>query len=35
MKTFSHLYHYLVEFFLQSEMFEMKVLEKIKAHSVQ
>jgi hypothetical protein len=30
MKTFSHLWQYLSEFFLEWEMFQMKVVEKIK-----
>jgi hypothetical protein len=32
MKTFSHLWQYIVEFFLESEMFQIKVVEKIKIH---
>jgi hypothetical protein len=32
MKTFSHLWEYLAEFFLEWEMFETKVVEKIKTH---
>ena len=32
MKTFSHLWQYLAEFFLEWEMFEVNVLEKIKRH---
>jgi hypothetical protein len=29
MKTFSHLWKYLAEFFLEWEMFQMRVVEKI------
>ena len=32
MKTCSHLWHYLAEFCLEWEMFQIKVVEKIKAH---
>ena len=32
MKTFSHLSQYLVKFFLGWEMFQTKVVEKIKTH---
>jgi hypothetical protein len=32
MNTFSHLWQYLAEFFLEWEMFEKKVVEKIKRH---
>ena len=32
MKTFSHLWQYLAEFFLEWEMFQIKVVEKIKTH---
>ena len=32
MKTFSHLWQYLVEFFLEWEMFQIKVVKKIKTH---
>jgi hypothetical protein len=30
MKTFSHLWQYLAEFFLEWEMFQIKAVEKIK-----
>ena len=30
--TFSHLWQYLAEFFLEWEMFQMKVVEKMKTH---
>ena len=32
MKTFSHLWQYLAEFFLEWEIFRIKVVEKIKTH---
>ena len=32
MKTFSHLWQYLAKFFLEWEMFQTKVVEKIKTH---
>jgi hypothetical protein len=32
MKTYVHLWQYLAEFFLEWEMFETKVVEKIKTH---
>ena len=32
MNTFSHLWQYLAEFFLEREMFRIKVVEKIKTH---
>ena len=32
MKTFSHLWQYLAEFFVEWEMFQIKVVEKIKTH---
>jgi hypothetical protein len=32
MKTFSHLWQYLAEFFLEWELFQIKVVEKIKIH---
>ena len=32
MKTFSHLWQYRAEFFLEWEMFRIKVVEKIKIH---
>ena len=32
MKTYTHLWHYLAEFFLEWEMFQTKVAEKIKTH---
>jgi hypothetical protein len=32
MKTFSHLWQYLAEFFLEWETFQIKVVEKIKIH---
>ena len=32
MKTCSHLWQYLTEFFLEWEMFQIKVIEKIKIH---
>ena len=32
MNTFSHLYQYVAEFFLEWEMFQIKVVEKIKTH---
>jgi hypothetical protein len=32
MKTFSHLWQYLAELFLEWEMFDIKVVEKIKRH---
>ena len=32
MKTFLHLWQYLAEFFLEWEMFQVKVVEKIKTH---
>jgi hypothetical protein len=32
MKTFSHLWQYIVEFFLEWEIFQIKVVEKIKIH---
>jgi hypothetical protein len=32
MKTFSHLWQYLAEFFLEWEMFQRKFVEKIKTH---
>ena len=32
MKTFSHLWRYLAELFLEWEMFQIKVVEKIKTH---
>jgi hypothetical protein len=32
LKTFAHLWQYLAEFFLESEMFKKKVVEKIKMH---
>jgi hypothetical protein len=32
MKKFSHLWEYLVEFCLEWEMFQIKVVEKIKVH---
>jgi hypothetical protein len=32
MKTFSHVEQYLAEFFLEWELFQIKVLEKIKTH---
>ena len=32
MKTFSHLRQYLPEFFLESEIFQIQVAEKIKTH---
>jgi hypothetical protein len=32
MKTFSHLWKYLADFFLDWEMFQIKVIEKIKTH---
>ena len=32
MKTFSHLWQYLAEFFLEWEMFQTKVVEKVKVH---
>jgi hypothetical protein len=32
MKTYVHLWHYLTEFFLEWEMFQTKVVEKIKTH---
>jgi hypothetical protein len=32
MKTFSHLRQYLAEFFLEWEMFQMKIAEKMKIH---
>jgi hypothetical protein len=33
MKTFSHLWQYLAEFFLEWEMFQIKVVEEIKPHT--
>jgi hypothetical protein len=35
MKTFFHLWQYLAEFFLEWEMFKIKVAEKIKTHILQ
>ena len=32
MKTFSHLQHYLVDFILEWEIFQIKVVEKIKTY---
>jgi hypothetical protein len=32
MKTFTHLWQYLAEFFLEWEIFQIKVVEKIKTH---
>jgi len=32
MKTYAHLWWYRAEFFVEREMFQMKVLEKIKTH---
>jgi hypothetical protein len=32
MKTYAHLWQYLTEFFLEWEMFQTKVVEKIKTH---
>jgi hypothetical protein len=32
MKTYVHLWQYLAEFFLEWEMFQTKVVEKIKTH---
>ena len=32
MKTLSHLWQYLAEFFLEREMFQMNVVKKIKIH---
>ena len=32
MKTFLHLWQYLADFFLEWEMFQIKVVEKIKTH---
>jgi hypothetical protein len=32
MKMFSHLWHYGADFFLEWEVFQIKVIEKIKAH---
>ena len=32
MKTFSHLWQYLAECFLEWKMFEIKVVEKVKIH---
>ena len=32
MNTFSHLWQYIVEFFLEWEIFQTKVVEKIKIH---
>ena len=32
MKTFSHLWQYLAYFFLEWEMFQIKLVDKIKAH---
>ena len=32
MKTFSHLWQHLAEFFLEWEMFQIKFVEKIKTH---
>jgi hypothetical protein len=32
MKTFVHLWQYLAEFYLEWEMFQIKVVEKIKTH---
>jgi hypothetical protein len=34
MKTYIHLWYYLAEFFLELEMFQTKVAEKIKTHFV-
>ena len=32
MKTFSHLWQYIFEFFLESEVFQIKVVGKIETH---
>ena len=32
MKSFSHLWQYLTEFFLEWEMSQMKVVDKVKTH---
>ena len=32
MKTFSHLWQYISEFFIDYEMFQIKVVDKIKIH---
>ena len=32
MKTFSHLWQYLADLFVECEMFQIKVVEKIKTH---
>jgi hypothetical protein len=34
MKTFSHLWQYLAWFFLECEMFQIKVVKKIKTHNL-
>jgi hypothetical protein len=34
MKTFSHLWQYLAKFFLECEMFQTQVVEKIKTHTL-
>ena len=34
MQTFSHLWQYLAELFLEWEMFQIKLVEKIKTHIV-
>jgi len=34
MKTDTHLWYYLAEFLLESEMFQTKLVEKIKTHSM-
>ena len=34
MKTDIHLWSYIAEFWLESEMFQTKVVEKIKAHTL-